>query len=193
MALKYLLAALFLLASFNPVFSQTLKEALANNDTVAARELVKKGAEVNALDNSGVSLLMNACRWANETSVRFLLANGATPDKPRSAKGRTALMVACAYYSGQGICSMLIAHGADVNTVADGGVTALMLAAQNAKLDVVALLLKNGAKAGMKDSGGKTALDHATTAEITDYIRNAVKDTRIDKDGVVALLKAATK
>jgi ankyrin repeat protein len=175
----------------NTLFSQTLREALNKKDTAAAIELIKKGADVNALDNYGTSALMNACRWGDDTMVSFILRQGATPDMPRSSKGRTALMVACAYYSGKTVCGMLIKKGCNVNATAEDGTTALMLAAQNAKLDVVALLLKSGANANAKDNKGKTALDYINAAEVPDYLAKSVKDSRIDKPGVIALLTAA--
>jgi ankyrin repeat protein len=173
------------------VFAQELNDAISKRDTAAAIALIKKGADVNALDKFGNSLLMSACRWGNDTTVSFLLRHGAKPDDPRSPKGRTPLIVACAYYSGTRVCSMLLAYGADVNATAADGTTALMLAAQNAKLDVVELLLKKGAKANMKDKSGKTAHDYVTSAEIPDYFKNSVKDSRIDKEAVIGLLKNA--
>ena len=182
-----------LIAFSQAAFSQTLKEALDKKDTVAALGLIKNGADVNQPDKDGSSALMNACRWADEPIVRFLLGHGATPDKPASPKGRTALMIGCAYYSGKGICRMLIDKGAEVNAKTLSGATALMLAAQNAKLDVVELLLKHGAKANTKDETGKTALDYANGAEVSDYLKQSAKDTRIDKQGVIDMLQKAMK
>jgi uncharacterized protein len=177
----------------NSSFSQTLKEAIDKKDTMAAMQQLKAGADINAPDGNGSSYLMTACRWADETMVRFLLANGADPNKPRSGKGRTPLMIACAYYSGKGICSMLIQKGADVNIAANDGVTALMLAASNAKSDVVELLLKSGANAKAKDETGKTAVDYATKADVSDYLKQSVKDSRLDKQGVINILERAVK
>lgn len=171
------------------VCGQTIKDALAKEDTIAALALIKSGSDINAIDNYGTSLLMNECRWGQEQKVSFLLRNGATVDMPKSPKGRTALMVACAYYSGKTICNMLIERGADVNAVADGGVTPLMLAAQNAKLDVVEILLNHGANRKATDVNGKTAYDYADKAMIDQYLINSVKDTRIDKAAVLELLK----
>ena len=174
-------------------FSQTLKEALNKRDTVTVLALLKNGEDINAVDNNGTSLLMDACRWANDTSVSFLLRHGATADMPKSPKGRTPLMIGCAYYAGKGIARMLIMKGANVNAASDDGSTPLMLAAMNAKVDVVELLLDNGAKADVKNNAGKTALDIVLAADINEYIKKAAKDTRVDKDAVVIMLQKAMK
>ena len=170
-------------------FCQYLKEAISKKDTVAAATLIKKGADVNVLDEYGASFLMTSCRWSETDMVSFLLRHGATADKPKSAKGRTPLIIACAYYAGKAVCSMLIEKGADVNAAANDGTTALMMAASNAKLDVVELLLKKGANARAKDANGQTALDYAKKADVSDYLTKSVKDTRLDKAGVIKMLE----
>jgi ankyrin repeat protein len=178
-----------LLAVVQLSYAQTLQQALDKKDTVAALELLKGGSDINGMDSYGSSALMTACRWADEPMVSFILRHGATADNPKSPKGRTCLMIACAYYSGKSICRMLIDKGANVNAAANDGTTPLMLAAQNAKLDVVELLLKAGANPKAKDAAGRTALDYARKADVGDYRKQSVKDTRLDKDAVVKMLE----
>ncbi len=193
MKVKQVFITLFIAGMPFAGFSQTLSDAISKKDTVTALQLIKGGANINAVDANGTSPLMSACRWADEAMVGFLLRHGANPGAPKSLKGRTPLMIACAYYGGKGICDMLIAKGADINAAAIDGTTALMLAAQNAKLDVVDLLLKKGAKANTKDGTGKTALDYVRSAKVDDYLKSSVKDTRIDQQGVIDLLLQAMK
>ncbi len=185
---------IFLFQLITPFFSnaQTLTEAISAKDTLLIAKLIKEGSDPNVLDSYGTSPLMNACRWANAEIVRTLLSNGATVDSPRSAKGRTPLIVACAYYSGITVCRLLIEHGADVNALTSANETALMLAASNAKVAVVDYLLEKGANPNLKDAKGKTALDYAIAADITEYIKS-MKDTPIDKEAVIATLKKVTK
>ncbi len=56
---------------------------------------------------------------------------------------------------------LLLARGVDANAIYHNDLTALMWAAGNGKTDTVKALLDAGAKPGMKDNRGKTALDMA--------------------------------
>ena len=191
--MKIILSFMLVLTSAIICQAQTLPEALNNKDTVQALKLIKDGGDVNAVDNYGSTNLMTVCRWGDAAMVSFLLNHGAKVDEPRSPKGRTPLMVACAYYSGVSICKLLIDKKADVNATDQTGVTPLMLAAQSAKLDVVQLLLDRGADANKKDTKGQTALNYAQQATELEYIAKSVKDCKIDKDATVALLKSKMK
>ena len=55
----------------------------------------------------------------------------------------------------------LLGAGADINKQKNGGVTPLMCAANNGKIEVVRELLKRGAKKELKKDNGKTAYDLA--------------------------------
>ncbi len=168
--------------------AQTVAEVINRGDTVLALKLIKGGASPNLPDANGTTPLMTACRSGNMPIVNFLLDNGATADQPRSPKGRTALMITCAYYGGITITKLLIAHGADVNATANDGTTALMLAAKNAKLDVVEYLLAKGANALKKDATGSTALDYAQKADPAVFGSAGYKDCQLNKAAVIARL-----
>ena len=100
-------------------------------------------------------------------------------------------MVACAYWCGMDIIRLLVDKGSDVNAVSNDGTSALMLAAQNEKLDVVEYLLQKGAKADHKNALGKTAYDFAASGKVEEYMINSVKDTRFDREKVMDLLQKA--
>ena len=176
-----------------PLFSsaQKLQDAVLRRDTVSIIALIQKGVDVNGKDMNGSSALLVAARWGDINIVKLLLDNGATADEPRSPKGRTPLMVACTFYSGATVCGMLIKKGADVNAKSKESETPLMLAAQSAKLNVVELLLAQGANAKMKNDRGETALDYAVKSDAVIFAKEGFKDCVLDKDGVIARLKAA--
>lgn len=170
------------------VYAQDIHAAVLKDDSLTIKEALKNGADINVRDKYGATPLMTAARWGNIPMVRFLLKNGATPNQPRSEAGRMALHVACAYYGGMQICKALIAAGADVNAVTLKGETPLMMAASNGKADVVELLLRLGADKQKKDQNGKTALDYARSAEISDWKKNTNKDALIDKEKTIEVL-----
>jgi ankyrin repeat protein len=55
-----------------------------------------------------------------------------------------------------------IEYGADVNEQSNG-ITPLMLAARYNKVEILKILVANGAKVKAKDENGKTALQHAVS------------------------------
>ena len=182
---------LILLFNFR-LSAQTVAEVVGRGDTTLALKLIKGGASPNLPDENGTTPLMTACRSGNIPIVTFLLANGATADQPRSPKGRTPLMISCAYYGGITITKLLIVHGADVNASANDGTTPLMLAAKNAKLDVVEYLVSKGANASKKDAAGSIALDYAQKADVSVFGSAGIKDCQLDKAAVIARLTPLT-
>jgi len=185
-----LLVSLLILANIS-LKAQTLQDAIKAKDTDLARILIIKGENVNEVNAQGSTMLMEACHFPELEIAAFLLRHGAMIDQPRSPKGRTALMVACAYWSGLDMVKLLLEYHPDVNAVSNDGTTALMLAAQFEKLDVVNFLLQHGANAKMKNKAGLTALDLAKNGKVEDYMIKGIKDTRFDKAAVIASLEAA--
>jgi ankyrin repeat protein len=188
----FVVTLIFFFLTSPTLHAQSLASALRHQDTVTALKIINAGYNLDALNSAGNSVLIDACRYsADSTAALFLLNHGAKADFPTTPKGRTALMVACGYYGGIPVCRVLINHGADVNAVAMNGESALMLAATNAKADLVEYLLRNGADSKLKDKKGKTALDYAKAAYIDDTIKQALKCCEVDKAKTIALLTAA--
>jgi ankyrin repeat protein len=102
-------------------------------------------------------------------------------------------MVACAYWCGLDAVKLLVEKGADVNATAEDGSTPLMLAALNEKQDVVDYLLAKGSQPGAKDEKGQTALDYAQKGKVEEYMTKSIKDTRFNKEAVIASLQTAMK
>jgi len=175
--------------------AQSLQEALDKKDTITALQIIKKGYHLDSLDNFGSSILMSNCRYTYDAfPADFLLRHGAKADYPRSAKGRTALIIASAYYGGVSLCRVLLDHGANVNAVTVNGETALMLAASNAKSDLVSYLLQRGADPKLMDKSGKVALDYAKSSKIDDELKKSMKCCEVDIEKTISILtKTANK
>jgi ankyrin repeat protein len=163
---------------------------LDKKDTITALQIIKKGCKLDSLDSFGSSILMSSCRYTDDAfSANFLLNHGAKPDYPKSPKGRTALIITCAYYGGVSNCKVLLDHGADVNAVTVNGETALMLAASNAKSDVVTYLLSKGADPKLRDKSGKSALYYAKSAKIDEDMKKAMKCCEVSTEKTNATLR----
>ncbi|MDB5192441.1 MAG: hypothetical protein JWQ96_2004 [Segetibacter sp.] len=171
------------------IHAQAVRDALARNDKPTVISLLEKGVDIYEYDSTvGTDNLMSACRFANNPErVAFLLKLGAEPDKNKSPKGRTALHVACAYYSCLNTIKLLVEAGADVNAKTVDGVTPLMLAGLNAKLEVVAYLLSKGATKDLKDVKGERALNYAQRSK-DDEAKKWMQCT-VDKTASIKLLQ----
>ncbi len=111
--------------------------AAARGFTALVRALIDRGIDVNARYGGDLTLLMWAAGHANDVPVSEGLA---TVDH-------------------------ILGRGARLNEVDDRGRTALMIAAELGRAEIVRLLLRNGARRDLKDKDGKTALDLAANEE----------------------------
>jgi Raf kinase inhibitor-like YbhB/YbcL family protein len=137
-----------------------LDDVVVTGTVREARELLSKGADVNAKDDDGVTPLMRAASAGRGDMVALMMASlcgSVDAIKPliaaksevnsRDNQGRTALMAASS--SGEAAAvQALLESGADVSLEdADGG-RAMTYAAAEGHAAAVALLQKRGAKAG---------------------------------------------
>ena len=118
-------------------------------------ERLKGGQNVNAVDPVFGRALSQALEQRRSIAmVQFLLDHGADPneDKP--------LLTALSRRSGEAL-SLLLAAGADPNTVDSDKTPALILATKKNNLAAVQALLKAGTPVDAPDAKGRTALYHA--------------------------------
>ena len=127
--------------------------------------LLEAGANVNATDFFGGTILECALEKRNLLLVQILLDAGAEVNAPASTvRGRTALQKAV-QENNMNAVSLLLSRNADVNASAAriGGATALQAAVIKGNINMVRLLLKAGAhvNAPPASSYGRMALDAA--------------------------------
>ena len=139
------------------------------------KELIAKGADVNARTNEGDTSLHKAVAEGNKEAVELLITAGADVNA-RNDFEITPLHEATGSNLEKGhleITELLLANGADVNAKDDGGTTPLSEAVHGGHhKDLIDLLLANGADMNAVDHGS-TLLDYAKSdnPEIADILR----------------------
>ncbi len=122
--------------------------------------LLEHGANLDAVDNDGLTPLAIAAQNGKSEAAQALVAAGADVNAPVAKGGYTPLMLAS--ISGSSDLATL-AHRTWCQGQCDnpGGVTALMIAAADNHANIVELLLKSGADVNARSEDGRTALSIA--------------------------------
>ena len=166
------------------IFGETLLMRVTSLDVPVevAECLIKLGADVNAIDERGKTILMNAVRNHRQNFdvvkdpdyelVKLLLENGANVQAV-DERGGTVLIYA-ASRSEPEILKLLLDHGADINAQDENGITALMLAVRSNSSEAIKLLLDAGAKIEIEDKSGKRAYDYAVSRSYGDSLREEI-------------------
>ncbi len=168
------LLAFVLLAGASPPAESAdlqIKEAIRSGDHAAVRALLDDGADVNAPEADGATVLHWAVRWDDRESVDLLLGAGADA-AAANAYGVTPLSLACINRSAPLVARLLDA-GADPDAATTMGETALMTCARTGTADAVAALLEHGAGNvnARESSRGQTALMWAVAQGHADVVR----------------------
>ncbi len=158
--------------------SKELLEAVNENKSEKAKQLLARGANANATNSDGWSALMVAASKGHSGIVSLLLEKGARVNE-KNPKGQTPVMFA-SHWGHAGVVKLLIDGGADVNAPMANGWTPLIDAVQMERPAVVKLLIEAGADVKGKTRDGWTALMAAAYTNQTE-----VAGLLIDKDADV--------
>ena len=125
------------------------------------KDLIAKGADVNAHEGGGRTILMDAItEKASNAIINFLISKGANVNE-RTDAGMTALHFAC-FDNNKEAVKILIESGADVNAISDDTITPLIIASGVSKdSDIINYLLEAGVDVKFVDKHGNTARDYA--------------------------------
>lgn len=142
--------------------------AAATGNTHTVKDLINKGADVNAKEENGFTPLMLSSWHGHIDIVQHLIAKGAHVNA-KTNEGLTALLSALeqGHYD---IAKILIASGADVNVKGMDDRTPLMGESYRGNYDIVKLLLDSGADVNAKDKDGLTALMWAVSSGHTEVV-----------------------
>jgi uncharacterized protein len=157
--------------------------------------LVQGGAQVNVRGAKGMTALMHAAMQDQPLPVIEILLRSSADVNGQDDSGWTALMHCTRNRTDcVDVARVLIAAGADVNTVHRHGGTALLNAAYLGRSRIVAALLAAGADANTADDGGWTPLIGAAmnghTAVVRALLQAGARVTATDRLGRSALTLA---
>jgi ankyrin repeat protein len=133
-----------------------LSEAAFVCDFVRVRELLHRGASVDARDEDQRTPLISAVLGGSVGLVGLLLESGANVNA-RDKEGWTALHFAAQEFELE-IARILVARGADVNAQDDDGSSVLWRAVFSAagREDIIRLLVSQGAKEDLANKAGES-------------------------------------
>jgi ankyrin repeat protein len=169
--------------------------------------LLDHGADINAVDNSGKTVLHAAFKpfnLVNDDYIKMLLDHGADINAVDNS-GKTVLHAALESWTGKLQCiKMLLDHGADINAVDKSGNTVLHAACElfdGKNYNCTKMLLDHGADINAVNNFGKTAL-HAAFKDpnylpevevILLFLSRGVDANKRDKEQKTALDYAVTR
>lgn len=135
-----------------------LSDAVFKNDLSRVRAAIKKGADINGLDELGGTALGVAAIKGNLEIIKILLQAGADPNLSGDGDDSPPLQSLLR----EEVTRLLIEAGAEINWQDSDGITSLMIPAMNwGGLEQLKVLLEAGANPNIGDSKGKTALMYA--------------------------------
>lgn len=133
--------------------------------------------DINAKDETGLTILMIAAQDGTDTEIKKLLKKGADVEV-KDQYGWTALMHATASNTAvypenkpnAARLKALLESSPNVNISDSRGITPLIIAAAEGKTEFVKLLLAKGADVNAKDRNGATALSYAKARGYRDIV-----------------------
>lgn len=142
----------------------TVPDAAMTGDREAVRQLLKQGADVNAVQGDGVTALHWAATLGDAEMAAMLLTAGANHRATTRFGGYQPIHVA-AERGYAAVVSALVASGADANATTIRGTTPLMLAAAAGDTATLTALIDARAKVNATETErGHTALMFAAAA-----------------------------
>jgi ankyrin repeat protein len=153
-----------------------LREALAAGHLGIAEDLIEAGADIEVLDDSGLTIPLAVVMSGDAEAVALLLRHGVEAGAPGRRYG-DRLLNAAASGGHVAVMEVLLAHGAGVNRRDGPGDTALQEAVDYRQAEAVGFLIERGADVNVRDAEGRTPLLKAEggygSPEIAELLRRA--------------------
>lgn len=140
----------------------SLHDAVRRNDKNEVLRLIKKGANINALDSMGFTPLHEAAMKGRVEIAKILISKGAKVNS-RTGIYRLSPLYQAALMRRYEIIRLLAKNGANMNIRDSQGSTPLMTSVENGSTKTALLLISLGAKVNLATKGGTTPLDLAVS------------------------------
>lgn len=152
-------------------YTSPLSRAIADDDVELVREILVKGANLNAKEESysKITPLFVAVEHGNVEIVRLLLDFGAKVNA-RDSEKQTPLMRLDDDATPE-LVELLLQYGVKVDAVDNESNTPLIIAATRAKPEVLQSLIDGGADVNAANKEGKTALMSAADSDNIESVR----------------------
>lgn len=144
-------------------------KAAAAADFLKIKDLINKGADVNAKNTNGWTPLMYMSAIGNKEIANLLIDKGANINE-RNNHGQTPLFFS-AHWGQTELVNLLIEKGADINAQMDDGWSVLTDAIDMNRVEIAKALLAKGADVNLKSKKGWTALMAASLKNRPDIVR----------------------
>lgn len=145
--------------------------AAVANKLEAVEVLVRLGADVNAVSDTGSTPVRSSCYMTNIEVVKFLADHGGDLEKP-NRNGGTCLINSV---QNAELCRFLIDRGVDVNVADTSGNLALHYAIKEGRFETVQLLVERGSNPYMRNEYGDDALQCASLKGYVDIVEFLLK------------------
>jgi ankyrin repeat protein len=169
-------------------------KAIRRNDYPTFYRMVRKGVDLNVVDDHNDSLLTYGVFYSRPEMISLLLNKGADPNKYK-LKGNycnSPTLVQAARRGGMDICERLLKAGADPNIAGYAGLTPLIEAVRNGFYDIAERFLKAGADPNKASDWGlplHIACQSGRTAIVGLLLRYGAKVNTL-REGRTALAEA---
>src|SRR5205085_1732451 len=153
------------------------------------RLMLEHDSPTNARGKDAKLALLAGAAFGYTPVIERLISHGVDINAPISVptiepNDRSVLSVACEHGQIETV-RFLLDHGANVNAVTDGGVTALYIAGGFGEPEITSMLISRGARLNLRDKKGYTALKRAAENS------KQPQSNKAEYKRVIAMLKQA--